>query len=90
MANSPRSVLEEPREAAVTLDEPPPIDSRVTSDRSFFGHPRGLSTLFFTEMWERFSYYGIRPLLVLFMNAALARGGFGLDRLLRRDRPSYR
>jgi POT family proton-dependent oligopeptide transporter len=51
-----------------------------TRDRSFFGHPRGLSTLFFTEMWERFSYYGIRPLLVLFMAAALADGGCGLDR----------
>ena len=49
-------------------------------DRSFFGHPRGLSTLFFTEMWERFSYYGIRPLLVLFMSAALADGGFGIER----------
>jgi proton-dependent oligopeptide transporter, POT family len=44
------------------------------------GHPRGLSTLFFTEMWERFSYYGIRPLLVLFMTAALANGGFGFQR----------
>jgi POT family proton-dependent oligopeptide transporter len=40
----------------------------------------GLSTLFFTEMWERFSYYGLRPLLVLFMSAALAQGGFGMDR----------
>jgi proton-dependent oligopeptide transporter, POT family len=49
-------------------------------DRGFFGHPRGLATLFFTEMWERFSYYGIRPLLVLFMTAALDRGGFGFDR----------
>jgi POT family proton-dependent oligopeptide transporter len=49
-------------------------------DRGFFGHPRGLSTLFFTEMWERFSYYGIRPLLVLFMTAALSLGGFGFDR----------
>jgi POT family proton-dependent oligopeptide transporter len=49
-------------------------------DRSFFGHPRGLSTLFFTEMWERFSFYGIRPLLILFMTAALADGGFGFDR----------
>jgi len=49
-------------------------------DRSFFGHPRGLATLFFTEMWERFSYYGIRPLLVLFMAAALLDGGFGFDR----------
>jgi POT family proton-dependent oligopeptide transporter len=36
--------------------------------------------LFFTEMWERFSYYGLRPLLVLFMSAALANGGFGMDR----------
>src|SRR5215213_9261513 len=44
------------------------------------GHPRGLSTLFFTEMWERFSYYGLRPLLVLFMSAALLEGGFGFDR----------
>jgi POT family proton-dependent oligopeptide transporter len=49
-------------------------------DRGFFGHPRGLSTLCFTEMWERFSYYGIRPLLVLFMTAALSLGGFGFDR----------
>lgn len=52
----------------------------VVQDRSFFGHPRGLSTLFFTEMWERFSYYGIRPLLVIFMSAALADGGFGIER----------
>jgi POT family proton-dependent oligopeptide transporter len=53
---------------------------QYTSDRRFFGHPRGLNTLFFTEMWERFSFYGIRPLLVLFMTAALANGGFGFDR----------
>jgi POT family proton-dependent oligopeptide transporter len=46
-----------------------------------WGHPKGLSTLFFTEMWERFSYYGLRPLLVLFMAAALADGGFGFDRV---------
>ncbi|HEV2827328.1 MAG TPA: peptide MFS transporter, partial [Pyrinomonadaceae bacterium] len=50
------------------------------TDRGFFGHPRGLATLFFTEMWERFSYYGLRPLLVLFMSAALYDGGFGMDR----------
>ncbi|HEY3139139.1 MAG TPA: peptide MFS transporter [Blastocatellia bacterium] len=42
-------------------------------------HPPGLSTLFFTEMWERFSYYGMRALLVLFLTATLQRGGFGLD-----------
>jgi proton-dependent oligopeptide transporter, POT family len=46
-------------------------------DRAFFGHPRGLSTLFFTEMWERFSYYGMRALLILFMTASVANGGLG-------------
>ncbi|WP_075602300.1 peptide MFS transporter [Saccharicrinis aurantiacus] len=49
-------------------------------DKGFFGHPMGLSTLFATEMWERFSYYGMRALLVLFLTAELATGGFGLDR----------
>src|SRR4030095_13278731 len=48
-------------------------------DRAFFGHPRGLSTLFFTEMWERFSYYGMRALLLLFMTAPVASGGLGFD-----------
>jgi POT family proton-dependent oligopeptide transporter len=46
-------------------------------DTSFFGQPRGLATLFFTEMWERFSYYGMRALLILFMTASLAHGGLG-------------
>jgi len=44
---------------------------------SFFGHPAGLSTLFFTEMWERFSYYGMRAILFLFMTKAIAEGGLG-------------
>jgi POT family proton-dependent oligopeptide transporter len=48
-------------------------------DKSFFGHPRGLSTLFFTEMWERFSYYGMRALLLLYMTAPLSAGGMELD-----------
>src|SRR5215510_7483094 len=56
------------------------VRATPAQNRGFFGHPIGLSTLFFTEMWERFSYYGIRPLLVLFMTAALAGGGFGMDR----------
>src|SRR5690349_20010125 len=43
------------------------------------GHPRGLSTLFLTEMWERFSYYGMRALLTLFMVAPVASGGLGFD-----------
>jgi len=41
------------------------------ADRGWFGHPRGLSTLFFTEMWERFSYYGMRGFLILYMTKAL-------------------
>ena len=61
------------------------------SEGTFFGHPRGLATLFFTEMWERFSYYGMRALLTLFMTAAttnvitkgdgsiIENGGLGLD-----------
>src|SRR6188472_4204494 len=48
-------------------------------DRDFFGHPAGLSTLFFTEMWERFSYYGMRALLILFMTAAVTDGGLGMS-----------
>ena len=42
-------------------------------------HPKGLFTLFFTEMWERMSYYGMRGILVLFMTAAIAEGGLEID-----------
>jgi POT family proton-dependent oligopeptide transporter len=61
--------------AAVRRPEPRTIEG----DTRFFGHPRGLSTLFFTEMWERFSYYGMRALLILFMTAPAAAGGLGFD-----------
>ena len=46
---------------------------------TLFGHPRGLATLFFTEMWERFTYYGIQSILILFMVAASGRGGLGFS-----------
>ncbi|MCS6947127.1 MAG: peptide MFS transporter [Steroidobacteraceae bacterium] len=51
------------------------------SDKQFFGHPRGLATLFMTEFFERFTYYGMRALLVLFLVAAAdaANPGFGMD-----------
>lgn len=52
-----------------------------SSDKSFFGHPMGLSTLFASEMWERFSYYGMRALLVLFLTATFASGGFEMAEL---------
>ncbi|MGO3755446.1 peptide MFS transporter [Psychrobacter celer] len=48
-------------------------------ENGFMGHPKPLRPLFFTEMWERFSYYSIRPLLVLFMVATVGSGGFGFD-----------
>jgi len=80
MAKDSQGVFEQPAAATVARDEPPPGFEYLKDDRGFFGHPRGLATLFFTEMWERFSYYGIRPLLVLFMTAALAGGGFGFER----------
>jgi POT family proton-dependent oligopeptide transporter len=48
----------------------------MPTDTSFFGHPRGLATLFFTEMWERFSYYGMRTILILFL-VDKVRGGLG-------------
>jgi len=48
---------------------------------AFFGHPVGLSSLFATEMWERFSYYGMRALLVLYLTATFANGGFEMAEL---------
>lgn len=63
------------------------IDSRTVGampreaedTRGIGGHPRGLTTLFFTEMWERFSYYGMRAILLLYMVAPVAAGGLGFD-----------
>jgi POT family proton-dependent oligopeptide transporter len=47
--------------------------------RTILGHPAGLATLFFTEMWERLSFYGMRALLILFLVDQVAHGGLGLD-----------
>ncbi|SPC39252.1 peptide MFS transporter [Latilactobacillus fuchuensis] len=49
-------------------------------EKTFFGQPHGLSTLFFTEMWERFSYYGMRAILLFYMYFALDKGGLGFDK----------
>jgi POT family proton-dependent oligopeptide transporter len=59
-------------------DLAPSAAAIAPSGAQVFGHPRGLLTLFFTEMWERFTYYGMRAVLVLFL-ADATRGGFGLD-----------
>ncbi|KAB2333118.1 peptide MFS transporter [Cytobacillus depressus] len=47
--------------------------------KGFFGHPKGLLTLFFTEFWERFSYYGMRAILVYYMYYEVSKGGLGID-----------
>ena len=60
----------------VNSDDVKSLDA-VRADTSFFGHPRGLATLFFTEMWERFSYYGMRAILILYMVDKIAHGGLG-------------
>jgi proton-dependent oligopeptide transporter, POT family len=58
---------------------PPTYVESPLNDKSFFGHPRGLQTLFFTEMWERFSYYGMRAILILFMTKPILEGGLGFS-----------
>src|SRR5438477_1379001 len=77
------AALKDPPEATVATDRPSaphPLATEEAFDRGgLAGHPRGLTTLFFTEMWERFSYYGMRALLILFMTATVARGGLGWD-----------
>jgi len=77
MARDSKDVFQQPSAGTVTHDELPP-GLRGANKGTFFGHPRGLSTLFFTEMWERFSYYGMRALLILFMTATAAGANPGL------------
>src|SRR6478735_5228393 len=63
-----------------TQDRPPTPDSGASADdRAFLGHPKGLSTLFFVELWERFSYYGMRAILLYFLIDTVANGGLGID-----------
>ena len=55
------------------------MSKQKDADTAFFGQPRGLSTLFFTEMWERFSYYGMRAILLFYMYYAVTKGGLGMS-----------
>ena len=61
--------------------------SAAPAQSGFFGHPRGLSTLFFTEMWERFSYYGMRALLILFMTTETTHVITGSGGVVLRENP---
>ncbi len=62
------------------MTETAPVDERppTKADHSFFGHPRGLLTLFGLEMWERFSFLGMQAILVLYFADTLAHGGLGM------------
>ena len=66
-----------------TQTPPPPVteleEANLTEAPGFAGHPRGLGPLFFTELWERFSYYGMRSILILFMTTPAVAGGFGFS-----------
>jgi POT family proton-dependent oligopeptide transporter len=64
--------------SAITHPETIAIDATQDTE-GLGGHPRGLTTLFFTELWERFSYYGMRAILVLYMVEAVDKGGLGFD-----------
>ena len=61
------------------ITEAAPMSLGGAAEARAFGHPRGLATLFFTEMWERFTYYGIQSILILFLVAASGRGGLGFS-----------
>jgi POT family proton-dependent oligopeptide transporter len=79
MAKTPGDEIQDPRAGGSVVSAERGAATALAGGEEWFGHPRGLSTLFFTEMWERFSYYGMRALLVLFMTAPLAaeNPGFG-------------
>ena len=66
-----------------TQTTPPPLteleEASNVETPGFAGHPRGLGPLFFTELWERFSYYGMRSILILYMTSAAAQGGLGFS-----------
>ena len=77
----PKDPTSESADAAATAiaTETPAAGAAGVGGREWFGQPRGLATLFFTEMWERFSYYGLRAILILYMTAAVVDGGLGFQ-----------
>ncbi|MFE3601569.1 peptide MFS transporter [Streptomyces sp. NPDC059096] len=72
--------------SSLTKDSPESPGAPGGTEKTFFGHPRGLATLFMTEMWERFSFYGMRALLTIYLlsggpdaSKGLQGGGLGMD-----------
>ena len=62
-------------DSSAAIDLPHPMRQERSRDRAFLGHPSGLGYLAFTEAWERFSYYGMQALLVIYMVDQLLRPG---------------
>jgi len=66
----------------VTNAAPPPASSTTSgSTKTFLGQPRQLATLFSVEMWERFSFYGMQGILLIYLYYSAAEGGLGIDRV---------
>lgn len=73
----PRNLVNSNQVGARMIEQTTAADTAVADTTGFFGHPKGLGPLFFTELWERFSYYGMRSILILYMSTAVAEGGHG-------------
>ncbi|MGL4831455.1 MAG: hypothetical protein ACRCWS_02585, partial [Propionibacteriaceae bacterium] len=67
-------------ENPVVADSPASRSVAAGVDRKFFGHPQGLSTLFNVEMWERFSFYGMKAILAYYIYATIQDGGLGFTK----------
>lgn len=66
--------------SATSYDATGAVTTQTLDTGGIAGHPRGLTTLFFTEMWERFSFYGLKAILLLYMTTAVAEGGLDFSR----------
>ena len=71
---------EDPATASTSPAAPRDGDRRATQGRTFLGQPRGLANLFSVELWERFSFYGMQGIVLLYMYFAVTEGGLGIDR----------
>src|SRR5262245_45318993 len=73
--------IEKAREEVLGSTTDRPMDELIDGQSSLTpkGHPKGLYLLFFTELWERFSYYGMRGILILYLTKSLLEGGLAID-----------
>ncbi len=64
---------------ATTTPPPLPPEATTENEKSFFGQPRVLANLFGVEMWERFSFYGMQGILLIYLYYSVGQGGLGID-----------